>query len=95
MSTLHPTAVEWSVEPAGALEAIMLPSASQHTATLAPWTPLKHPTVLDEPSSLALMLMGVVTLATYRGVLKALTGRSAAKSTKRIGRDMIKPRRAA
>jgi hypothetical protein len=95
MSTLHPTAIELSVEPAGALEAILLPSYSQHTATLEPWAPLKHPTVLDEPSSITLMLVGVVTLAAYRGVLKALTGQGAAKTSKRIGRDMIRPRRAA
>lgn len=95
MSTLHPTVVELSVEPAGALEALTLPSYSMHTATLEPWTPLKHPTVLDEPSSQTLLLVGVVTLAAYRGVVKALAGQGNAKNAKRIGRDMIKPRRAA
>jgi hypothetical protein len=95
MSTLHPTAVELSDEPAGALEAMTLPSYSKHTATLEPWVPLKHPTTLDEPSSLMLMVVGVVTLAAYRGVYKALTGQGAAKNSKRSGRHMIKPRRAA
>ncbi len=89
MSPLHPTAVEWSLEPAGAFESLDLAAFSQHAITLEPSQPVVQVS-LREPSSLMLALVGVVTLAVFRGIQKRVTGQSENK-----GRDLIKPRRRA
>jgi hypothetical protein len=61
-------------------------------ALMAPLEAPVHASRLDEPSSLALALVGVATLAAYRAVVHQVVGRA---STKPTLQPLVKPRRRA
>jgi hypothetical protein len=92
MSAPQQTAFELSFEPTGPFEALAQQSSSKHTATIDPWAAEPQGYTPREPSSLALMLVGVATLAAYRGVVRALGG---GKTAQPAGPPLIKPRRRA
>jgi hypothetical protein len=92
MPAYQPIALELSLEPAGPLEAVALQGASKHAATIDPWAAEPHGFSPREPSTLALMLVGVATLAAYRGVVRTL-GRG--KTARPANPPLIKPRRRA
>jgi hypothetical protein len=95
MSTLTVTAVPCPNDAAADLEAMTLPLCSQHAAVLQAWVPATGPNVLDEPSSLPLMLIGVATLAAYRGITKTFGVQRTAKPFARSRQATVKPRRRA
>lgn len=82
-------------DQAADLEAMTLPLCSQHATVLQAWTPVTGANVLDEPSSLPLMLIGVATLAAYRGIAKTFGVKRVAKPVARTKQAQVKPRRRA
>jgi hypothetical protein len=95
MSTLSVTAFSCPNDAAADLEAMTLPLCSEHASLLQAWVPVSGPNVLDEPSSLPLMLIGVATLAAYRGIAKTFGVKRVAKPVARSRAAQVKPRRRA
>lgn len=95
MSTLSVTAIPCPSDSAADLEAMTLPLCSEHATVLQAWVPPTGPNVLDEPSSLPLMLIGVATLAAYRGIAKTFGVQRPAKPVARSRQATVKPRRRA
>ena len=67
-------------------------STAASTRTVWPVVEGPSPLRVDEPSSLALALIGMATLAAYRGIQQRVTGSA---TPKRDDRGLIKPRRRA
>jgi hypothetical protein len=92
MTTFNTTAINLTAYPLPVVDAIALMQQPIGVVTLQPVVNAPQTTPLDEPSSLVLALIGVATLAAYRGVVERMAGRFA---TKPAPRPFIKPRRRA
>lgn len=88
MTALDLAALDLSARPTPAVDAIAMADPTQSAIALWPHANVATPTIsIDEPSSLALALIGVVTLVAYRGV----QARLAAMLASRTPRPATKP----
>jgi hypothetical protein len=92
MAAINLAATDLASHPLTAADAFGSAPQPMAVALVPPITARPLEAGLDEPSSLALALIGVATLAAYRAVLHQLTGRSA---TKPAAQPLVKPRRRA
>lgn len=92
MAAINRAATDISGHPLAGVEAFAPSQPVTAAALVQPMADLPPETSLDEPSSLALALIGVATLAAYRALLHQVVGRSAAKPT---SQTMVRPRRRA
>jgi hypothetical protein len=92
MAAIHLAATDLANHPLTSADGIS-PVQQPVGVTLVP--PIMPPPLeggLDEPSSLALALIGVATLAAYRALLHQVVGRSASTPAQQ---PLVKPRRRA
>jgi hypothetical protein len=82
--------LEFSAYPPAA-DAFLRPTFAGVATPPAP-RPFEPSMALDEPSSLTLAFVGIVSLACYRAIVHQVTKRSVAKP---ITRQLVKPRRRA
>jgi hypothetical protein len=92
MAAINNAALDVSAHAAPAVDAIALIQQPIGTSTVQPIVETASQTPLDEPSSLALVLIGFGTLAAYRGIVQRITMKPVAKQAPR---PLVRPRRSA
>jgi hypothetical protein len=91
LAAANEATLEISAYPSPAVDAFAQPTFAGVAAPPAV-RPFDPAVALDEPSSLTLALIGVVSLACYRAIVHHVTKRSVAKPAPR---QLVKPRRRA
>jgi hypothetical protein len=91
-AAIHNAALDVSAHAAPTVDAIALIQQPIGTSTVQPIVETAAQTPLDEPSSLALVLIGFGTLVVYRGIVQRMTAKPVARQAPR---PLVKPRRRA
>ena len=92
MPSLDVTHLEFSSQSSPLVDVIATKQAPTSTATIEPAVVLRPRGRLDEPSSMTLALIGIVTLVAYRSVHKRIAAHVTPKPA--VPR-LVKPRRRA